>query len=250
MAARFSDNGMPFHGFAKRSSSGPIWTGKVSLIPEKLLEPLTLSQRKKIFTNSMSDTFHENLSDWDIARMCKVMAAADWHTFQVLTKRPERLRTLLNGSLRSIADSEHIWWGTSVENKETLHRIDDLRKANVRNRFLSIEPLLEDLGEIDLTGIGWVIVGGESGPGARPMEEAWVRNIQRQCLAASVPFFFKQWGGTRKKASGNKLDGKRYLKFPKTQIKQIPKRGIRQAMIKALQKEFEPKPALVKIQAA
>jgi protein gp37 len=143
------------------------------------------------------------------------MLAARWHTYQVLTKRAGRLRKLLNSSLAFAADQPHIWWGVSVENRRYgVPRIDELRAANTRVRFLSVEPLLENLGMIDLTGIHWVIVGGESGPGARPMKKEWVISIRDQCHIAGVPFFFKQWGGTRKSLTGRKLDGKTYDEFP------------------------------------
>ena len=169
-----------------------------------------------IFVNSMSDLFHEDVPDDYIKDVARVMTAAKWHTFQVLTKRSERMRDLLNGGLRFAAEDTHIWWGVSVENKKHgLPRIDHLRESSGHQRFLSIEPLLEDLGTINLDEIQWVIVGGESGAGARPMEPVWVRGIQRQCREAGVPFFFKQWGGIRKKENGRLLDGLAYDEFPK-----------------------------------
>jgi protein gp37 len=143
------------------------------------------------------------------------MRTADWHTYQVLTKRATRLKNLLNDELNEFSHLSHIWWGVSVENrKQGLPRIDELQKASVSVRFLSIEPLLEDLGTIDLTGISWVIVGGESGPGAREMKGAWVRSIREQCIDANVPFFFKQWGGVHKRETGRKLDGFTYDELP------------------------------------
>ena len=143
------------------------------------------------------------------------MAAAHWHTFQVLTKRAGRLAGLLEGELSFAAQCRNIWWGVSVENrKHGLVRIEHLRRAPAAVRFLSIEPLLEDLGRLDLRGIDWVIVGGESGPGARPMSVDWVRGIRDQCRGAGVPFFFKQWGGVRKRETGRRLDGRTYSQFP------------------------------------
>jgi protein gp37 len=143
------------------------------------------------------------------------MKVADWHTYQVLTKRAKRLRNLLNDELAEFSQLQHIWWGVSVENrKHGLPRIDELRAASASVRFLSIEPLLEDLGRIDLTGISWVIVGGESGPGAREMEGSWVRSIREQCQDSNVPFFFKQWGGVRKHETGRELDGFTYDELP------------------------------------
>jgi len=168
-----------------------------------------------IFVNSMSDLFHEKVSDDYIVAVARVMVAANWHTYQVLTKRSGRLRKLLNTSLRFAANQEHIWWGVSVENRKYgLPRIEDLRNTDATMRFLSVEPLLEDLGKFDLGGIDWVIVGGESGPGARPMKKEWVVSARDQCRRESVPFFFKQWGGVRKSAAGRKLDGKTYDEFP------------------------------------
>ena len=162
------------------------------LVPEKLAEPLKWPTPKSIFVNSMSDLFHEGVPDAYIERVVRVMMAADWHTYQVLTKRHERLRDLLRNRLAFAAGSAHIWWGVSVEDrKHGVPRIGVLRDAPASVRFLSIEPLLEDLGELDLEGIHWVIVGGESGHGARRMEESWVLNLRRQCEAAGVPFFFK-----------------------------------------------------------
>ena len=168
-----------------------------------------------IFVNSMSDLFHKDVPDEYIIKVARVMAAANWHTYQVLTKRADRLAALLKGKLRFAATQSHIWWGVSVENKQHgLPRIDLLRSAPAAVRFLSIEPLLEDLGTFSLDGISWAIVGGESGPGARPMAAEWVHNIRRQCKRAKVAFFFKQWGGVRKSETGRELDGKTYSEFP------------------------------------
>ena len=186
------------------------------LVPEKLFEPLLWRKSKMVFVNSMSDLFHADVPDRYIEVVARVMVEARWHTFQVLTKRSERLRDLLASKIRFAASAEHIWWGVSVENrKHGLPRIQHLRDAPARIRFLSVEPLLEDLGEIDLTGIHWVIVGGESGHGARPMRKEWVIEIQRQCTSVNIPFFFKQWGGIRKKAAGRQLDGRTYDDFPR-----------------------------------
>jgi protein gp37 len=175
------------------------------LVPDKLLEPLKWSKSKMVFVNSMSDLFHEGVSDEYIEVCAKVMVAANWHTFQVLTKRSERLRDLLKGRLKFAAGHEHIWWGVSVENrKHGLPRIDHLRAAKAKIPFLSIEPLLEDLGQLNLSGIRWVIVGGESGPGARPMSADWVISIRDQCKRAKVPFFFKQWEGYKNQSSAER----------------------------------------------
>jgi len=188
------------------------------LIPEKLGDPIRWSKPKKIFVNSMSDLFHENVPDEYIENVARVMLAANWHTYQILTKRANRMATMLRGKLQKAADASHIWWGVSVENRQHgLPRIEQLRGALPRVAFLSVEPLLEDLGNLDLHGIHWVIVGGESGPGARPMLEDWVRGIRRQCQSQSIPFFFKQWGGVRKSETGRTLDGKTYDEFPAIQ---------------------------------
>lgn len=185
------------------------------LVPEKLLEPLRWSSPKTIFVNSMSDLFQDGVPDDYVIAVAEVMKAANWHTYQVLTKRSERMRDLLNSALQNYAELPHIWWGVSVENrKHGLPRIEHLREARTIVRFLSIEPLIEELGELDLTGIAWVIVGGESGPGARPMEEEWVRSIQRQCQSTGVAFFFKQWGGVRKGRAGRILGDRTYDELP------------------------------------
>jgi protein gp37 len=208
-AERFAERfrGVPGHPFEQGFD--------VRLVPEKLPEPLRWKMPRKIFVNSMSDLFHESIPDSYILQVAEVMRKANWHIFQILTKRHDRMAKLLSGPMRAFAAEKHIWWGVSVENrKHGLPRLRKLLKTPIAVRFLSIEPLLEDLGEIDLRGISWVIVGGESGPGARPMQPAWVRSIQKQCSRDGVPFFFKQWGGTRKKVSGRDLDGKTYSNFP------------------------------------
>lgn len=195
----------------------------IRLVPEKIAEPLRWATSQMVFVNSMSDLFHEKVPDEYIVSVARVMNVADWHTYQVLTKRPERMQRLLNGKLRFAAERSHIWWGVSVENRNHgLPRIDLLRESVARNRFLSIEPLLEHLGSIDLRGISWVIVGGESGPGARPMEAEWVRDIRIQCQKAKVPFFFKQWGGVRKSETGRALDGRTYDEFPERNHTPVP----------------------------
>jgi protein gp37 len=193
------------------------------LVPEHLTDPLRWLEPKKIFVNSMSDLFHEGVPDDYIVKICEVMLAANWHTFQVLTKRPDRMARLLQGPLKAVAQAKHILWGASVEDcKHGVPRIATLRASGAVKSFLSIEPLLEDLGPLDLSGISWVIVGGESGPGARPMDEAWVRSIRRHCRSHDVPFFFKQWGGVRKKLTGRLLDGRTYDEFPEIQTALVP----------------------------
>jgi protein gp37 len=173
----------------------------------------------------MSDLFQSGVPDDYAEAVSRVVAMANWHTYQVLTKRSERLMQMLSGRLRFAAELENIWWGVSVEDrKHGLPRVDDLRKTPAKFRFLSIEPLLENLGEFDLSGIAWVIVGGESGPGARPMKREWVVSIRRQCREQSVPFFFKQWGGVRKAKNGRLLDGRTYDEYPERSASQVPDR--------------------------
>jgi protein gp37 len=185
------------------------------LVPDKLEEPLRWKSPRFIFVNSMSDLFQPGVPDEYIIRVAEVMNTANWHTFQVLTKRSERMRNLLNSKLRFAAQSAHIWWGVSVENrKHGVPRIEHLRAADVAMRFLSVEPLLEDVGTLNLSGIHWVIVGGESGYGARPMQREWVVSLKNQCWKARVPFFFKQWGGVQKSKYGRELNGRTYDQMP------------------------------------
>lgn len=169
------------------------------------------------------------------------MEIADWHTYQVLTKRSDRLRDMLRGPLAFASELGHIWWGVSVENrKHGLPRIDGLREAPATIRFLSIEPLLEDLGTIDLAGIDWVIVGGESGWGARPMDAVWVISIRDQCQANGVSFFFKQWGGAQKSKHGRQLDGRTYDEMPPRSAQPAPSRSDRLALIDELTARVAP----------
>jgi protein gp37 len=191
------------------------WNGKVMLVPEALADPLGWTAPQMVFVNSMSDLFHETLPVEDIRKVMEVMAKANHHTYQVLTKRADRLCELLSGPLREFAELPNVWWGTSVENiRHGLPRIDYLRRTPAAVRFLSIEPLLEDLGHIDLSGIDWVIVGGESGTRARLLDSAWVRSLRDQCVERGVKFFFKQWGGRNKKAAGRELDGRTWDQMP------------------------------------
>jgi protein gp37 len=202
------------------------------LVPEKLPDPLRWTRPRMVFVNSMSDLFHEGVPDEYILKVAHVMQVAGWHTFQVLTKRATRLRELLNTKLRFAAALPNVWWGVSVENRRHgLPRIDQLRQAPAAVRFLSIEPLLEDLATLNLKGIHWVIVGGESGHGARPMQPAWVRAIRDQCRAAKVPFFFKQWGGVRKSQAGRELDGRTYGETPDRMTVPIAAARVRLSLI-------------------
>jgi protein gp37 len=205
------------------------------IVPEKLAEPLSWDKPKMIFVNSMSDLFHEEVPDDYILAVARVMQAADWHTYQVLTKRSTRMLDLLKTNLKFAASLPNVWWGVSVEDqKHGVPRIVHLRDCQVRIRFLSIEPLLEDVGRLNLSSIHWVIVGGESGPGARPMRKEWVRSILKQCRNAKVPFFFKQWGGVQKGKTGRELNGRTYDELPPRIPRSVPPRGKRLELANAL----------------
>lgn len=191
---------------------------KLTILPNRLEEPLRRKKPTVYFVNSMSDLFHKSVSDSYIEQVFDVIQRSPHHTFQVLTKRAERLASFF----KYRAVPSNAWIGVSVEDKEFgVPRINNLRKVNARIRFLSVEPLLDDVGELDLTDIHWVIVGGESGPKARPMKLEWVESIQKQCNEQSVQFFFKQWGGwgadgkrRSKKANGRLLDGRTWDDMP------------------------------------
>jgi protein gp37 len=202
------------------------------LVPEKLAEPLRWAKPQMVFVNSMSDLFHAQVPKDYIVAVARVMAKANWHTFQVLTKRAVRMEAMLRSELAFVADCPHIWWGVSVENRRHgVPRLERLRSAPARVRFLSAEPLLESLGTVDLRGISWVIVGGESGPGARMMAPAWVREIRDQCHQQKVRFFFKQWGGVRKGDAGRLLDGQTYDEWPPRSFVEPPSSLRRAALI-------------------
>jgi len=172
--------------------------------------PLKWKQPRRIFVNSMSDLFHKDVPEEFIQRVFDVMRRAHWHTFQVLTKRSDRLAELSP----QIAWPPNVWMGVSVENADYQFRIDHLRQTGAHTRFLSLEPLLGPLDALNLEGIHWAIVGGESGPGARPVREEWIASIRDQCIAANVPFFFKQWGGVNKKKAGRLLEGRTWDQMP------------------------------------
>ncbi len=207
-AHRFSGKRGAYEGLTRMTSNGPVWTGEVRLAEDKLEEPLRWKKPRRVFVNSMSDLFHESLSTESILRVFEVMAYAKRHTFQVLTKRPERMNYLLHypddGKFHGDSAEHHrllmtqplsnVWLGVSVENQESLSRIDVLRNVPAALRFVSFEPLLQDLGTINLEGIRWAIIGGESGPGARPFNVQWARDVIAQCEAAGVKCFIKQLG--------------------------------------------------------
>ncbi len=182
----------------------------IRLWPDRLELPLSWKTPHRIFVNSMSDLFHEQVPLDFVRKVFETMRRARWHTFQVLTKRADRLLELSS----SLEWPSNVWMGVSVERSDYAWRIDRLRRTGAAVKFLSLEPLIGPLDNLDLKGIDWVIVGGESGPGARPMERSWVVSIRRQCRQQSVPFFFKQWGGVLKHRAGRVLDGRIYNEFP------------------------------------
>jgi protein gp37 len=183
----------------------------IALHPESLETPLTWKKPQMVFVNSMSDLFHKNVPDSFILDIFNVMRKAKWHIFQVLTKRSERMENFAS----KLVWPSNVWMGVTIERADYVFRARHLKNVPAKVRFLSMEPLLGPVRELDLSGIHWVIVGGESGPGARPMEEPWILDIRKQCGEAGVPFFFKQWGGVNKKKAGWNLDGKTYDEWPR-----------------------------------
>lgn len=183
---------------------------RLTIHPDSFQKPLEWKKPRMIFINSMSDLLHENVDLEVIHQIFQVMERACWHKFQVLTKRASRLEEVE----RKLTWPSNLWMGVSVENADYKMRIDELRETSAPVKFLSIEPLIGAVGELNLTNINWVIVGGESGPKARPLDKQWVRNIRDQCIDQRVPFFFKQWGGRNKKAAGRVLDGRTWNEFP------------------------------------
>lgn len=195
-----------------RAMGHPSYTnGFCVTLHEHLLDlPLGWKKAQMIFVNSMSDLFHPEVPDEFIHKVVAVMREARWHTFQVLTKRAARLAALD----REISWPHNVWVGVTVEHSDCAHRVDALRATSARVKFLSLEPLLGPLRALDASGMDWVIVGGESGPGARPLQEEWVLDIRDRCQAMGVPFFFKQWGGFRKRATGRLLQGRTWDEMP------------------------------------
>jgi len=207
-AERFSERfrGTPGHAFERGFD--------LMLRPERVDQPLYWRKPRMVFVNSMSDLFHKEIPEAYISRVFDTMEQAKWHTFQVLTKRSSLMRNFLKRRYGDGFGPTHIWFGVSVEDGGKLSRIRHLQESPAGVRFLSIEPLVGRIGKLDLTGIDWVIVGGESGPRARPMNADWVREIRDQCVDSSVAFFFKQWGGFRPKSGGRDLDGAQWSQFP------------------------------------
>ena len=216
-AERFSERfrGVPGHPFEHGFD--------LKVRPERLTQPLQWRRPKRIFVNSMSDLFHKEIPISFIDAVFDTMEAANWHTFQVLTKRSSLMTRYLRSRYGDRVAPPHVWLGVSIEDAKNTVRLKHLRAAQASVRFVSFEPLLASVGTIDLSGIHWVIVGGESGPKARPMEEQWAIEIRDQCKAARVAFFFKQWGGTRPKSGGRLLRGREWNQYP--ELKEI--RGVK-----------------------
>ena len=217
MAARLEAMGQKnYAGTTRKSGKRYVWTNKVVEVEEALERPLKWRKPKRIFVNSMSDLFQENVSEEFIERVWAIMAQADWHHYQILTKRPDRMADVIKRL--NLDTLPHVWLGTSVENADYTNRIDDLRTINGHVKFISFEPLIDSVGTIDLEGIDWAIVGGESGPGSRPILETWVDDIKDACDVSQTAFFFKQWGGVNKKATGREYRGQTWDEFPDVEI--------------------------------
>lgn len=213
MAARLEAMGVEkYQGLTRKSGDRYIWTGKVKVDDASLEAPLAWRKPRKIFVNSMSDLFHEDVPEEFIVRVWDVMRRTPQHTYQILTKRPERMRDVVSRIAESILPN--VWLGTSVEDSAVLGRLDDLREVPAQVRFVSFEPLIGSVAGADLTGIGWAIVGGESGPRARPMLEEWVDEIHELCGEFGSAFFFKQWGGRNKKVTGRTFRGRTFDELP------------------------------------
>ena len=217
MAARLEAMGVDkYEGLTRKSGGRNIWTGKIFLDENALLIPSKLKQPRMIFVNSMSDLFHELVPADFILRVWNAMAEASQHTFQILTKRPDRMKAVLrNARFRKLSN---VWLGTSVENAAVLHRLDDLRETPSVVRFVSFEPLIGSVADANLKNIQWAIIGGESGPKARPMDEEWLDEIYEACEEAGTAFFFKQWGGKNKKATGRSYRGRTWDELPALSI--------------------------------
>lgn len=213
MAARLDAMGVPkYAGLTRKSGDRYIWTGKVTLDEGSLDVPLRWRAPRKIFVNSMSDLFHQDVPAEFVERVWDVMRRTPQHTYQILTKRPERMREIVSSFAGPVLSN--VWLGTSVEDSAVLPRLDELRQVRAHIRFVSFEPLIGSVAGADLTGVDWAIVGGESGPRARPMVEKWVDEIQLQCEVAGTTFFFKQWGGKNKKVAGRSYRGRTWDAMP------------------------------------
>ena len=213
MAARLQAMGLEkYAGTTRKSGKRYVWTGHINIDPHSISVPLGWRKPKRIFVNSMSDLFQQSVEADFVRRIWRVMEMAHWHTFQILTKRPERMLEVL--SKPAFPTLPNVWLGTSIERADFLGRIDLLRRVPARVRFISFEPLLGPIVGPDLQDIHWAIVGGESGPRARPMEPWWVEALRAACKRQGVAFFFKQWGGKRKNKRGRLLQGKLFEQYP------------------------------------
>ena len=211
MAQRLEAMGMEkYFGMTRISGGRAKWNGSIRIDENAVDIPRKWKSGRMIFVNSMSDLFHEEVPVQFVKRIFRLMSETPHHTYQILTKRAERLEEISNELVWPV----NVWMGVSVENKDYAYRIDYLRRTGAAIKFLSLEPLLGPLGSLNLVDIDWVIAGGESGPGARPMDAKWVRSIRDQCQEAGVAFHFKQWGGVRKKANGRTLDGRTWDELP------------------------------------
>lgn len=211
MAERLELMGQPkYSGLTRRSGGRPKWNGKVRMDEASLEIPYHWKQGKMIFVNSMSDLFQDGVQFDFIRQVFDVMADCSQHVFQILTKRSSNLKEYSS----QLVWPENVWMGVSVESEDYKYRIDNLRTTGALTKFISFEPLLGELGTLDLRDIDWAIAGGESGPGARPMDANWVRSVRDQCISSGVAFHFKQWGGVNKKRAGRLLDGRTWDEFP------------------------------------
>lgn len=211
MAARLEAMGVEkYSGLTRKSGGRAKWTGRLFLDRKSLSIPATWSKPRRVFVNSMSDLFHTDVPVKFIADVWQVMAETPRHTYQILTKRPDRMVEIIPNLPRL----PNVWLGTSVEDGRVLHRVDEMRQVPATVRFISFEPLIGSVAGVDLTDIHWAIIGGESGPKARDMNPAWVDEIERMCRSAGTAFFFKQWGGRNKKATGRMLRGRIYDEMP------------------------------------
>jgi protein gp37 len=217
MAARLEAMGLEkYRHLTRKSGKRPVWTGRVTLDEAAIDAPLKWRGSRKIFVNSMSDLFHEAVPADFISKIWSVMQKTPQHTYQILTKRPERMSAILSDDVFSVLPN--VWLGTSVESSDVLFRLDDLRMTPAKVRFVSFEPLVGSVSGANLSGIHWAIVGGESGPGARPMDETWVHEIHALCERSGSAFFFKQWGGRNKKATGRSYRGRTWDALPELRI--------------------------------
>jgi len=211
MAARLEAMGMEkYAGLTRKSGKRRVWTGTLAFDEKALKAPLTWRTPCMVFVNSMSDLFQDDVPEEFIGKVWDVMKATPQHTYQILTKRSQRMAEVS----QQLEKLPNVWLGVSVESEDFVGRLDDLRNTNALIRFVSFEPLLDAVGPVNLSKIDWAIIGGESGPKARPIEEAWVEEIQQRCRLFGTAFFFKQWGGTNKKKTGRLFKGRTWDEYP------------------------------------